>query len=489
MHELDHVTSGPGNTSSTFDGTGAGVAMDDLDLDGDLDLVFANLFNESTILENTGELGFDTHHFVEGRFRGVATPDIDRDGRPDIVMTTGIGPPVAFIQGAELGDVERQLLTDVRSVAYSMAWGDLDGDGDLDLATGSYNAELSLLRNSPVLGDNTGLIVHRQVDDGWDVDRLAESAQALALLIGDLDDDGRSDVLIGNDLSTPDQLWLDTGQGFVLGPPFERSSYSTMSYDAADIDNDLRIDLLSTDMKPLDDSDDRYREVAADLAAAPVVDDIQTPENVLQMGRDGGWDVGDSGIAATGWSWSGLFGDLDNDADLDLYVATGMQSDELFGFLPNARLIEPNAAFRNESGSLRPTSDWQLEDLAGGRGMAIGDLDGDGDLDIAVNTLDEPSRLFENQLCGGRSVIIRLIQSSVQNRRALGARVRISGENMTQQRTLIANRGYLSSAPPEAHIGVGDSDTVSLEVRWPDGSITKLDDLPTGSTHTITRTD
>ncbi len=490
-HDLPHLTSGPGNTASTFDGTGAGVGVADLDADGDLDLVLPNLSGDSNILENTGELSFVARPFQVGRFRGVATVDTDGDGWTDVVLTTGIGPPVVFTNPGtgELDGFERTRLDGVDAATYSMAWSDLGGDGDLDLVTGSYNAELTLLRNSPVLGSNTGVVLHeRQDDDTFRVDRLAESAQALALITPDLNGDGRTDIMVGNDLATPDQIWLATDDGFERSEPFTTTSYSTMSLDAADIDNDGTTEIFSTDMKPAA-PDDRYREVEADLAAAPVVDDIQTPENVLLSASDDGWEnmAPGFGVDATGWSWSGLFGDLDNDGAQDLYVATGMRSDQLFDFLPDARLVEENRAFRGGSG-FSPIPEWGLDDPAGGRGVAFADLDADGDLDVVVNNLDEPSRLFENRLCGGVSLTVALVWQGTGNPTALGSTIDATVDDVTRRRAITSSRGYLSSDPSEAHVGLGSVTTVDLTITWPDGRVTTIDDQPTAHHVVVTRT-
>lgn len=489
-HDLEHITSGPGNTASTFDGTGAGVGIADLDGDGDLDIVLANLSNTSSVLENTGDLSFVRHELERGRFRGVSLLDVTTDGATDIVLTTGIGPPVLFENPAtgDLGAFARTRLEGVRAATYSMAWTDIGGDGDLDLITGSYNAELTLLRNSPILGEDTGVVFHERSVDGFTVNRLSETAQALALITTDIDGDGRFDVLVGNDLATPDMIWQQETDGLVAVDLLSTSSYSTMSLDAADLDNDGRNELFSTDMKPAQ-ADDRYREVDEDMAAAPVVDDIQTPENVLNDFGDDGFSNMASGqpISTTGWSWSGLFGDLDNDGLQDLYVTNGMRSDQLFDFLPEARLIEENQAFRNNGEAFEPALDWDLASPVGGRGMAQGDLDGDGDLDIVLNNLDAPATLFENTLCG-TAITVSLEWVGTNNPDALGARVEVTAGGPMWTREITSSRGYLSSGPPIAHIGVGDEALVDVFVTWPDGHMSTLTDQPTTTHLTISRT-
>jgi len=491
-HDLDHLTTGRGSTITTFDATGAGVGIADLDNDDDLDIVLANLTGSPSILANTGGLQFDRHELELGRFRGVSLVDVDGDTFTDIVLTTGIGPPVFYKNPADgsLEGFERTRLEGVRAATYSMAWTDLGGDGDLDVVTGSYNAELTQLRNSPILGDDTGVVLHEADAEGFVVSRLSDTAQALALVTTDVDGDDRPDILVGNDLGTPDMLWT-TGDGGLEREidPFTTSSYSTMSFDAADIDNDGRNELFSTDMAPQIPGDDRYRNVFQDLEAAPDVDDIQTPINVLNdpTGDTSFENMADGeAISTTGWSWSGLFGDLDNDGAQDLYVANGMQSQTLFGFLPDARLVEENQAFTNVDGSFVSNPDWGLNLAQDSRGMAMADIDGDGDLDIVVNNLGSPSQLFENQLCGS-AVTVELDWSGTANQSALGSSVRVQSGDTSWLREITSSRGYLSSGPPIAHVGVGAANTVEVEVRWPDGMVSIVEDVAAGSHLSISR--
>ena len=262
-----------------------------------------------------------------------------------------------------------------------------------------------------------------------------------------------------------------------------------MSFDAADVDNDGRNELFSTDMRPQDPDDDRYRNVFEDLEAAPDVDDVQTPENVLNDPTDTlTFDnmAANEPISATGWSWSGLFGDLDNDGLQDLYIATGMQSEVLFDFLPDARLVEANQAFVNNGGNFTLIPDWGLNVDDDGRGMAMADIDADGDLDIVVNNLGSPAVLFENQLCGN-AITVELEWSETRNLSALGATVRVEGGGQSWTRDITSSRGYLSSGPPVAHFGLGTTDEVDVEVTWPDGSVSTISDISAGRHLMVTR--
>ncbi len=496
-HDLGHLTSGPGDTASTFDGTGAGLALGDLDDDGDLDVVAANLSGSSSLLRNDGTGRFTAEELIVGRFRHVAVLDVDGDGDRDIALSTGVGVPVLLeaVDGPEGVPVyERRPLEGVRAATYSMGWSDLEGDGDLDLVTGSYNAELSEVRNTPVLGSDTGVVVHLADGSGaYVATRIAAEAQALAIRLVDVDADGRIDVVVGNDLATPDGIWLDNRGGWLEVDRLTTSSFSTMSLDAGDVDNDGDLDLFSTDMKPMSDDPetrDRYREVDADMAAMPVPDEIQRPENVLNIadGDDFANTADQVGLDATGWSWSGLFGDLDGDGLLDVHVVNGMRSDVLFSFLPEARLVEPNQVFRNTGDGFETMPAWGLDDPAGGRGSALGDLDGDGDLDVIVNNLDEPTRWYENQLCGGDDLLVDLAWPASANTEAVGALVIVERGDERYIRTIDLTRGYLSGGPTTAHVGLGDDGgAVTVTVRWPDGQVSTVADVPASGRLTVTR--
>jgi len=497
--DLPHLTEGPGNTASTFDGTGAGIAAGDFDGDGDLDLVLPNLSGATTIAENRiaeseTQLVFTRHELVTGRFRAAAAVDVDADDDLDIVLTTGIGPPVLFRNrgtGSLSTRFDRELIDGVRAATYAMAWSDLGGDGDLDLVTGSYNAELTILRNSPVLGSDTGVVLHLAGDAGFEAIRLSPVAQALAAAIADIDGDQKLDIVVGNDLATPDMVFVERDGRWTVQTPFTTTSYSTMSFDAADLDGDGDFELFSTDMAPMADANlDDYREVVEDMEAAPRPDDVQTPENVLlERGPDGWTNQGrDLGVEATGWSWSGLFGDLDNDGEQDLYVVNGMRSDQLFDFLPDARLVERNQVFRAGQAAMISMPEWGLDDTAGGRGAVMADLDGDGDLDIAVNNLDEPARVYENRLCTGAGLTAELRWLDSDNSHALGANLMLTTNDGPQTRQGTSTRGYLSGAPPVVHFGLGDTSSHELTVRWPDGATSSIDTASAGNHLIITRT-
>ncbi|MEZ4725848.1 MAG: CRTAC1 family protein [Caldilineaceae bacterium] len=497
LHELNHTTTTADGIIRMFAANGAGLAVSDLDNDGDLDLIFGAEAGPNAIFWNEGGLTFSKTELSSGPTRAVTVIDVDADSRRDLVLTTNTGAINYWRNGGNRTFV-RTVLPGITHPAYVINWGDLDGDGDLDLVTASYDAGFLTDRgNSYLLERQGGVFVYTNDDGRFRPTQLANGAQALALGFFDLNGDQRLDILVGNDFAVRDQAWLQSDQGWQAVTPFATTAYSTMSLDLGDLDNDGRPELFAADMNP-------YDIAPATLAAwLPVIshmeqglvrqqDDPQEMANALQtVNKSGAWQEQAErwGIAATGWSWSSQFGDLDNDGYLDLYVVNGMIELGTFGHLPNHELVEENQVFRNQQGvRFQSMPAWGLNSTASGRSMVMADLDGDGDLDIVINPLRSPAQLFENQLCGGSSIEVDLQWSGVQNRDAIGARVTLvtnQGDYLRDVRTL---SGYLSGDPARIHFGLSAEETIErLVVQWPDGAVSVVEEVKSGTLLLISR--
>ncbi|MFO7634538.1 MAG: CRTAC1 family protein [Caldilinea sp.] len=499
-HRLDFTTGTRLREIGTYISNGAGVAVNDLDNDGLLDIVLASVDGQSAILWNEGNLVF-TRESLDARFtRGVAIVDVDGDGLNDIVFTHRALDGVSYWRNA--GDstsrapFERQPMPGVGSYAYSMAWGDVDGDGTLDLVTGSYGAELKqhgIAR--PEDDPRAGVVLHLQREGEWLSQALDRNTETLSIAILDLTADGQPEIWAANDFALDDKIWQHAGDAWQEIQPFARTSYNTMTTEWGDIANDGRLTLFTTDMNPYDISP---RTMAAWI---PVInklvphhraDDVQIMSNVLLVsdGR-GRWQdqATPRGVDASGWSWAARYGDLDQDGHLDLYIVNGMIASDLFDHLSNGELVEENQAYRNRGdGSFDRAPQWQLGATASGRGMVMADLDNDGDLDIVVNNLRGFAQLHENQLCTGASLQVELAWTDVQNRNAVGAQLALTTDMGVLRRDVRASGGYLSGDPARVHFGFPSGTALhKLDVRWPDGAVSSIDALQENTLLTVTR--
>ena len=508
-HRLDFTTGTRLREINTYISNGAGVATHDLDNDGDMDLVFASVDREAQILWNEGDRTF-TPQTLDDRFgRGAAIIDVDADGWNDIVFThRGLdGVSYWHNQGGRTSrssslpsrpTFERQSLPGVESYAYAMAWGDVDGDGDLDLVTGSYGVELLQHGIDPPTADpRSGIMLHVQENGVWQPHVLSREAETLSIAIVDLTGDGRPEIWAANDFALDDLIWQYTGKNWQAVHPFAQTSHSTMATEWGDIENNGKLALFTTDMNPYDISPRTIAEwvpMMNKIKQHREAGDPQIMANVLLVPQvSGRWEniATARGVDASGWSWAARFGDLDQDGWLDLYVVNGMIAADMFGHLTNGELVEENQAYRNRgNGNFTPEPRWQLGSTASGRGMVMSDMDGDGDLDIVVNNLRGFAQLFENQLCTGSSLLVDLAWPAEANRAAIGARLALHTDRGTFHRDVRASGSYLSGESTRVHFGLPAGVTANmLEITWPDGARSSIMDVPTDQQIIVTRSE
>jgi hypothetical protein len=330
----------------------------------------------------------------------------------------------------------------------------------------------------------------------WKDTQIITTAQALAIGLWDLNHDRRPDIWLANDFDAYDQVWLQTEEGgWRPAALFRRISHSTMSIDHGDVDGDGVGEFLTTDMKPYHRDPHTLASWLPLMAQGDHVrmrGDPQVMENVLQV-----WDGAryqnqayERNIDASGWSWSGKFGDLDNDGNLDLYIVNGMIAFDLLGHLPDAELVEENQALRNDgAGHFALAPEWGLGGTRSARAMSMADFDLDGDLDIVVNNLNSAAQLFENQLCmAGDSLELDLRWSHSANLFTVGATAVLYTSAGPLLRDVRAVSGYLSGDSTRLHFGISQGATLEkLEVFWPDGAVSAIDRPQANYLVTVTR--
>ncbi len=476
LHELDHITTVSKEPVSYYESNGAGLAINDLNNDGYLDVVLANLAGDNAIFWNEGNLEFQKQPLRSiSAARAVAIVDVDGDSWLDIVFTQQIAAPLYWHNLAGAGFASK-ILRGVSYPGYAMTWADMDSDGDLDLITGSYDAELIKLRGPS--SQTAGVIYYENEGSRFSATRLAIEAHALALNLHDVNQDGIIDVIVGNDFSFEDQYFSYINGNWQELEPLSVMPYSTMSYAAADINNSGQLEIYAVDMKPYSDDPatmTAWEPILEMMMRLPRnVNDPQIMENVL-YGLDGSGTLmnraPELNLSATGWSWSAKFGDLDNDGFQDLYVVNGMIAIELFPQLPNDELVEENRTFHNVEGRMFvPIDEWGLNSTSSGRGMSMADLDNDGDLDIVINNLMSNAVVYENQVCNGESIEVDLRWPSSQNTYAVGSQVYLYTTNGTYRRDVTVSSGYLSGDPSRLHFGFpADTELSHLTIVWSDG--------------------
>ena len=490
--------------------TGGGVGLLDFDGDGRIDLFFAQggplLPGKDTsasvdvLLKNSGGGQFEdvsarvglTH---KGYGQGVTVADYDGDGDPDVYVTR-YGRNTLWRNDRDHGrftDVTDEAGVGCRSWSLGAAFADYDNDGDLDLFVANYFAfdrARAPFRRDPATGaadyglpqDFPGLpdVLYRNEGHGKfrDVTTTAGVAglgRGMGVLAADLDGDGLIDWLVANDAQS-NALWRNLGDGR-FEDVAERVGIAVNSQGL--VEANMGIAFGDTDGNGVQDVliTHFFREHLT------VWRGFTSPEGGT-LYQD---QTNEAGIAIdtrplTGWGTA--LADLDLDGHLDLIATNGHIRRE-----PSQLYVyeNPPIIWRNEGDGrfLNVTKDAgpYFQKLYMGRGLACGDLDQDGDLDLVIVHHHQPSVVLWNESPRAGHFLIVNLKGQGPNRDAIGARLTASLGSRRLVRTVDGGGSYVSASDRRPHFGLGDATKLDqLEVRWPSGKVETRTSVPANTT-------
>jgi len=494
-----------------------GAGLIDCDNDGNLDIITVN---GSTIdrFRNGGDPMITLYHQDTGfKFRditqtaglvrkgwgmGVAVADYDNDGLPDIYVT-GYGGNALY---RNLGNCKFQDVTDKAGVAAGgfstgAAWADYDRDGFVDLFVSRYvHVDMNKL---PTFGSDekncrfkgilvqcgpwgmqgeSDLLFHNRGDGTFEeVSKKAgvddpEHHYGLGVEWGDYDNDGWPDLYVANDAG-PNYLYRNRHDGTfeelgmlsgvaLSGDGLEQGS---MGVDWGDYRHEGRMGMFVTNF--VEQGNTLYRN----LGDQGLFSDVSWPSKLAQPS-----------FPLVGWGTS--FFDMDNDTWLDIFVANGHVYPQVDSIPGGARYKQSMLLFRNNRDGTFEDVSTVLSAIpaASRRGAAFGDINNDGNVDIVIVNVGEPPSLLLNQGSNGNHRVLFKLIGMKSNKSGIGARVTVMTATSTQFNEVRGGGSYLSQNDPRLHFGLGaDSKISQIEIRWPNGKIETLRELPADFIYTI----
>jgi len=486
-----------------------GVAIFDYNNDGRLDIFFTNGADIKTLQKSSPKYSnrlFEndgTGHFKDvtakaglagtGYDTGVAIGDYDNDGYEDIFVggvyrntlyhNNGDGTFTDVTAKAGLSSKPDPEYGPLWSVGG--AWVDVNNDGLLDLLVVNYlqwngDKEPVCLDNGHneychprfygktpnQLYLNNGDGTFTDVSASWGL--RAHLGKGMGVGVADYDLDGRMDFFIAND-KLFNSLFHNKG-----GSKFEEVAFDA---NVALREDGTYISGMGVDFRDLDN--DGYPDIclaALDNETFPIYrntgkGDFVEVTSQSKMGQ----------LSASMSGYSPMIADFDNDGWKDIFVSRG----HVQSLLASSHLLvaQNNTVFRNLGGmkfaALTGEAGFAAQAPSRHRGSAMGDLDGDGRLDIVVSALSAPAEIWMNQSRGSNHWLELRLEGTKSNRDAIGARIKIVTRSGAQYNHVTTSVGYASSSAGPVHFGLGQSASVDLmEIHWPSGAVQELRNVP-----------
>ena len=427
---------------------------------------------DGTFTDVTAKAGLDIPRWGEG----VAVGDFNGDGYPDIYLTC-YGENILYRNNGDgtFTDVTKRAGVGGAGWSTSAVWFDYDNDGQLDLFVCSfvdYDSSSTCGDNKQgkrfyciprvfagrrsYLYHNNGDGTFTEVGGNSDIGKLAGKAHGVVAT--DVNGDGLLDLWVSND-TAPNYLFLNRGNGKFeeVGLPAgvaygdNGQARSGMGVDAVDYDNDGRMDLFVANI-------DRERFSLYRNEGGNTFSD--------QSDSTG---IGQATYYLSGWGLK--FFDYDNDGNQDLFMANGHPDDLVETYSPNVKWAEPLLLFRNDGAKWHNVSG-----VAGpafqkrwpARGLAAGDFDNDGGIDVLINNNGAAPLLLHNEVGHQNNWLGLKLVGVNSNIDAIGARVTWSFAGKTRSLLKTGGGSYLSSHDPRVVLGIGQAKKIDfVEIRWP----------------------
>ena len=502
------IYGGTSHVDYVLEAMGCGAAFLDYDNDGWLDIVlltgsrFSGAPDGATIrlYRNNRDGTFSDVTAKSGLGRtvwaaGITVGDYDNDGFDDLFITCW-GQNLLFHNN---GDGTFRDVTEKAGLAHpgtrygtGCTWIDYDRDGKLDLFVSHYasfdpakipprgkDPGCSYI-GVPVFCGPAGLpqepcrLYHNNGDGTFsDVSAKAgistvKPGYALTAVAADFDGDGWQDLYVACDTS-PSLFFRNNHDGTFREEGLDRGvslsedgkEQAGMGVGVGDFDGSGALSIFKTHFRA--DTHVLYRN------------------NGKGYFRDVTLRAG-LGVETRYVGWGAGIVDLDNDGMPDLFLASGMVYPEPAEKLSEVPYKTPCVLFRNLGGGrfeeLLDEAGPAINEIHSSRGVAFGDFDNDGDMDILIVNRNEPPSLLRNDLGGDNHWIKVLLTGTASNRSAIGAQVIATYGDRKQAQAVLAQASYLSANDRRLHFGLGSATTATLEIRWPSGGSEKLENVP-----------